>query len=101
MIPWSHKNGFLPGRPNWLPLSAEYAQNRYALLEYGSAFRWQEHYLLIQGTKGAIKIDMCCCGMTLKTENFNDNVQASAVAMEFLAASPVSRGRNSSLASSP
>ena len=32
-----------------------------------SAFRWQEHYLLIQGTRGAIKIDMCSCGMTLKT----------------------------------
>ena len=35
-------------------------------MEYGSAFRWQEHYLLVQGTKGAIKIDMCSCGMTLK-----------------------------------
>ncbi len=40
--------------------------NRYAILEYGSAFRWSEHYLLIQGTKGAIKIDMQNVKMTVK-----------------------------------
>ena len=27
-------------------------------LEWGSAFRWGEHYVLIQGEKGAIKLDM-------------------------------------------
>ena len=48
-------------------ITMEYPGRRYAVLEYGSAFRWQEHYLLIQGTRGAIKIDMCSCGMTLKT----------------------------------
>ena len=36
----------------------EYDDNRFAVLEWGSAFRWGEHYVLIQGEKGAIKLDM-------------------------------------------
>ena len=39
----------------------------YAICEYGSAFHWPEHYVLIQGTQGAIRIDMCNVGMTVKT----------------------------------
>ena len=45
----------------------EFGNGTYAVVEYGSAFHWQEHYVLIQGTKGAIKIDMCDVGMTVKT----------------------------------
>lgn len=52
-----------------LLITMEYTDNRYAVIEYGSAFRWQEHYLLIQGTEGAIKIDMCRCGMKLKKKD--------------------------------
>lgn len=48
-------------------LSLEFGNNTYAIVEYGSAFHWPEHYVLIQGTKGAIRIDMCNVGMTLKT----------------------------------
>ena len=33
----------------------EYDDNRFAVLEWGSAFRWGEHYVLIQGEKGAIQ----------------------------------------------
>ncbi|MDP0188754.1 hypothetical protein Q7278_08815 [Glaesserella parasuis] len=29
----------------------EFDDNRFAVLEWGSAFRWGEHYVLIQGTK--------------------------------------------------
>ena len=47
-------------------LSLEFGGGAYGLCEYGSAFHWPEHYLLIQGTKGAIRIDMCNVGMTLK-----------------------------------
>ncbi len=49
-----------------LLLNLEFENHRYAICEYGSAFRWPEHYILIQGTKGAIKLDMCDVGMTLK-----------------------------------
>lgn len=49
-----------------LLLSLEFGNNTYAFMEYGSAFHWPEHYLLIQGTKGAIKIDMANVKMTLK-----------------------------------
>ncbi|WZL80399.1 Gfo/Idh/MocA family oxidoreductase [Vallitaleaceae bacterium 9-2] len=47
-------------------INLEFENKRYALLEYGSAFRWSEHYVLIQGTKGAIRIDMQDVKMTLK-----------------------------------
>jgi predicted dehydrogenase len=49
-------------------LALEFGNNTYAICEYGSAFRYPEHYVLIQGTKGAIRIDMCNVGMTLRTE---------------------------------
>ena len=47
-------------------LSLEFGNNTYAICEYGSAFHWPEHYVLIQGTEGAIRIDMCNVGMTVK-----------------------------------
>ncbi len=47
-------------------INMEFPNNRFALMEWGSAFRWGEHYVLIQGTKGAIKLDMYHCGGTLK-----------------------------------
>ena len=62
----AHRGDAYGDEDDMLFITMEYPGNRYALLEYGSAFRWQEHYLLVQGTKGAIKIDMCSCGMTLK-----------------------------------
>ncbi len=36
------------------------------LLEWGSVYRWGEHYVLIQGTKGAIKLDLFNCKGILK-----------------------------------
>ena len=39
----------------------------YAAMEYGSAFRWPEHHVLIQGSKGAIRIDMREVGCELRT----------------------------------
>lgn len=46
----------------------KFSDNRYAVLEWGSAFHWPEHYLLIQGTKGAIRLDMFDAGVTLKMD---------------------------------
>lgn len=50
-------------------INLEFPDNKYAVLEYGSAFRWAEHYVLIQGTKGSIRIDMKDVAMTVKTED--------------------------------
>lgn len=50
-----------------LLLTLEFGGGTYALMEYGSAFRWSEHYLLIQGTEGALRLDMKDCGLTLRT----------------------------------
>ena len=49
-------------------ITARFHDGRYAVLEWGSAFHWPEHYLLIQGTKGAIKLDMFDAGCTLKVD---------------------------------
>lgn len=49
-----------------LLLNLKFPNNRFVLMEWGSAFRWPEHYLLIQGSKGAIKLDMFHAGGTLK-----------------------------------
>ncbi len=50
-----------------LLLNLEFPNNKYAVIEYGSAYHYPEHYVLIQGTKGAIRIDMKDVAMTVKT----------------------------------
>lgn len=47
-------------------MNLEFPGNRYAHLEWGSAFRWGEHYVLIEGTKGAIMLNMYNTGGTLR-----------------------------------
>lgn len=54
-------------------INLEFGNNTFAILEYGSAFRWSEHYLLIQGTKGAIRLDMKDTGMTVRTEEGDEH----------------------------
>lgn len=63
----AHKGEQFGDEDDMLFLSLEFANGTYGIVEYGSAFRWPEHYVLIQGTKGAIRIDMCNVGMTVKT----------------------------------
>ena len=46
-------------------INMKFPNHRYAVCEWGSAFHWPEHYVLIQGTKGAIKLDMFDAGGTL------------------------------------
>lgn len=63
----AHKGERFGDEDDMLFLSLEFGNGTYAICEYGSAFHWPEHYVLIQGTKGAIRIDMCNVGMTVKT----------------------------------
>jgi predicted dehydrogenase len=48
-------------------ITLEFANHRFATLQYGSAFRWSDHYVKIQGSKGAILIDMQDVKVVLKT----------------------------------
>lgn len=63
----AHKGDAFGDEDDMLFINMKFSDHRYAVLEWGSAFRWPEHYLLIQGTEGAIKLDMFNAGGTLKT----------------------------------
>ena len=63
---YAHSGPEFGDEDDMLFLNLEFGNNTYAIVEYGSAFHWPEHYVLIQGTKGAIRIDMCNVGMTVK-----------------------------------
>ena len=39
-------------------ISLEFGNNTFATLQYGSAFHWPDHYVKIQGSRGAIFIDL-------------------------------------------
>lgn len=65
----AHKGEQFGNEDDMLFISLEFENNSFAILEYGSAFRWSEHYLLIQGTEGAIKIDIQNTGMVLKNKD--------------------------------
>ena len=56
-----------------LLITLEFASGGFAALEYGSAFRWPEHHVLIEGTKGAIRIDMQETGVTLRTPSGSEH----------------------------
>ena len=62
----AHQGEEFGDEDDMLFISLEFPSKKFAVLEYGSAFRWPQHYVLIQGTKGAIKIDMYDCGGTLR-----------------------------------
>lgn len=62
----AHQGEQFGDEDDMLFLSLEFGNNTYAICEYGSAFHWPEHYVLVQGTKGAIRVDMCNVAMTVK-----------------------------------
>lgn len=49
-----------------LAMLLEFDGARFASLEYGSAFHWPEHHVLIQGTEGAIRLGFQGEGCTLR-----------------------------------
>lgn len=61
-----HGEGF-GDEDDLLLMLLEFGNGTYAIAEYGSAFQWPEHYLLIQGTKGAIRLDMKDTGVIVCT----------------------------------
>ena len=65
----AHKGEQFGDEDDMLFINMEFGNNTYAVVEYGSAFHWPEHYVLIEGTEGAIRIDMCNVGMTVKTKD--------------------------------
>ncbi|EFE8358991.1 Gfo/Idh/MocA family oxidoreductase [Escherichia coli] len=70
----AHSGPGFGNEDDMLFMTLEFASGKIATLEWGSAFNWPEHYVIINGTKGSIKIDMQETGGTLrvggKTENF-------------------------------
>lgn len=64
----AHQGEQFGDEDDMLFLNLEFDDGRFAILEWGSAFRWGEHYVLIQGEKGAIKLDMFHCGGTLRVD---------------------------------
>ena len=54
----AHKGEKFGDEDDMIFVTMEYDDNRFAVLEWGYAFRWGEHYVLIQGEKSAIKLDM-------------------------------------------
>ena len=62
----AHKGDGFGDEDDMLIITLEFGNDRFAAIEYGSAFRWPEHYVLIQGSKGAIKLDLQDVGCTLR-----------------------------------
>lgn len=63
----AHKGPHFGDEDDMLIITLEFGNGTYAALEYGSAFRWPEHYVLIEGTRGAIRIDLQDVGVVLRT----------------------------------
>lgn len=63
----AHKGSEFGDEDDMLIITLEFEGDRFAAMEYGSAFRWPEHHVLIQGSKGAIRIDMRHVGCELLT----------------------------------
>lgn len=62
----AHHGEHFGDEDDMLFITLEFASGRFATLEWGSAFQWPEHYVLINGSKGAIKIDMQDTAATLR-----------------------------------
>ena len=54
----AHQDSTFGDEDDMLVITLEFGDARFAAMEYGSAFRWPEHHILIQGSLGAIRIDM-------------------------------------------
>lgn len=63
----AHQGEDFGDEDDMLFIQLEFDSGAFATLEYGSAFRWPEHYALIQGEQGAIKIDMQHTGVMVIT----------------------------------
>ncbi|WP_433221916.1 Gfo/Idh/MocA family protein [Dactylosporangium sp. CS-047395] len=78
----AHRGAGFGDEDDLLLITLEFAGGRYAMLEYGSAFRWPEHYVLIQGTAGAIRIDLQDVGVELRTPERSERMLLHATREE-------------------
>jgi predicted dehydrogenase len=62
----AHQGEQFGDEDDMLLITLEFDNNRFATLQYGSAFRWNDHFVKIQGTKGAILIDLQDVKVVLK-----------------------------------
>lgn len=62
----AHKGESFGDEDDMLFLNLEYADGRFGTCEWGGAFHWPEHYVIVNGSKGSIKIDMQETGGTLR-----------------------------------
>ena len=65
----AHKGEKFGDEDDALFITLEFPNKRFATLQYGSAFRWPDHSVKIQGTKGAILLDLQDVGVTLKIDD--------------------------------
>ncbi|MRH41166.1 gfo/Idh/MocA family oxidoreductase [Aquibacillus halophilus] len=65
-----------------LLVSLEFEKNKFATIQYGSAFRLGEHYVKIQGTKGAILIDLKNVNVIVKTTDGEERILLHASEVE-------------------
>lgn len=54
----AHNGNVFGDEDDMLFMTLQFSSGRFATLEWGSAFHWPEHYVIINGTKGSIKVDM-------------------------------------------
>ena len=64
----AHKGEGFGDEDDMLLIQLSFSNGAFATLEYGSAFRWPEHYVLIQGELGAIKINLQETGVTVRID---------------------------------
>lgn len=62
----AHRGPQFGDEDDLLVITLEFGGRAFAALEYGSAFRWPEHHVLIEGTLGAIRIDLQDVGVELR-----------------------------------
>lgn len=65
----AHKGEQFGDEDDALFITLEFGNNTFATLQYGSAFHWPDHYVKIQGSKGAIFIDLKDTKVLMKTKD--------------------------------
>lgn len=63
----AHQEGNFGDEEDILLITLEFDDYRFATMQYGSAFRWGDHFVKIQGTEGSILIDLWNAKVILKT----------------------------------
>jgi predicted dehydrogenase len=67
----AHRAAGFGDEDDLLLATLEFDENRFAFIELGSAFRWPEHYVLFQGTLGAVRIDLQNVGVEVRSTSGN------------------------------